>query len=164
MVHENITMASHGHDVLHQITTPNVCMTEDGAVVSGGIIHFLLIHPYSTYSFSIRTWSVARRRQLSVFCHHEDALECLPRLSAALHIAAVHEVTASKKAPHAQSSSRLGLQSTSPAASFQQSFYKGVSLYSIMSPIGSHRRILFTGNLLDTVQFQRHSAQSLRRA
>jgi hypothetical protein len=64
MVHENITMASHGHDVLHQITTPNVCMTEDGAVVSGGIIHFLLIHPYSTYSFSIRTWSVARRRQL----------------------------------------------------------------------------------------------------
>jgi hypothetical protein len=103
-------------------------------------------------------------RNISVFCHHEDALECLPRLSAALHIAAVHEVTASKKAPHAQSSSRLGLQSTSPAASFQQSFYKGVSLYSIMSPIGSHRRILFTGNLLDTVQFLRHSAQSLRRA
>jgi hypothetical protein len=45
----------------------------------------------------------------------------VPKLSAMLHNAAVQEATSSKKGPHKQSSSILGSQPTSAAASFQQS-------------------------------------------
>lgn len=115
---------------IHLASTSHVI---DSLSISVGYIQSPRYAHYHTHRHLRRTvpphYSQAGFRKLNAAVAHVSTFASkgvgrnkgnVPRFSPILHVAAEHDVTASKKGPHRQLSSALGSQPATTAASFQQ--------------------------------------------